>query len=724
MRDTEGRVTVSIGLSPSALTIEYRRGFAVPRIIGYVTDGLAGAPAVPCQMRFVALPLDGDILTFDVDPGPALVVESHAPPFPAQERIPDIGIGKNHVRPITKAEARYFQSRYPRTLADIARKEQMGPLQIACVELRPVQWDPALHAYIFYPHLNYAVTFDARRARESAARRRRSGRRIGELFAEELNVLLSDERVAVAKEARDWDDLLELEEFAHVIITDNFEWPESALRPDGTMRPPAIEERGKALDGDLVAAFDRLADWRTAHGIRSRVVTVTDIVSGSLGEFTQNGFARDLQEVIRNFLKHAHRLWGTFYAVLAGDVGIVPIRHIAGWYAHPEITVYHDASNPPDEGRFCIETSGTVCKLRPRFTPIPSEPLATFARGIVIRYNPGASASALGWYYTTENDFVNRHDGFTRRDTTKPTDFIIVEGPALAFEGNNYFYWVRDVNSIPSDLYYASLVGENYSIAGVHDFDLSGNGLYGMWWQNNEFREETLDGVKFHSDVWVGRVPASNGAEAGAFVDKVMTYESLDARSGAHLRKVLYASDYWAVEEADIREEMWRQSNVTVPPVAQAYTHEDETSSAKLHVKVEIALVDGSPSHRLLVRHKGKTSEVPYDNSAADFDAPHWFFTTDDTYRMRSSAPTHFVNLAGYASWDVADVFTWDPIGLELSGVETEALRVKMNAWFPTFDNVKRLYADAFDVDAPPTLNISKMTELRSREHLTTVRIS
>ena len=187
---------------------------------------------------------------------------------------------------------------------------------------------PAAAAISSTPNLTYRVVFDTGKARVIAEERRRQKATLGVHKAEMLTRLI--ESGAVCSPALDLPFVLIDEDYPHLIITDNYSWPESIALADGTTRPPTIAERGASLTGDMIAEFERLAEWKTAKGMQSRVVTVSQIVSGNFGHFTQGGFARDLQEVIRNFVKHAYKNWGTLYLLIGGDVGVVPMRKVAG----------------------------------------------------------------------------------------------------------------------------------------------------------------------------------------------------------------------------------------------------------------------------------------------------------------------------------------------------------------------------------------------------------
>ena len=50
-------------------------------------------------------------------------------------------------------------------------------------------------------------------------------------------------------------------------------------------------------------------------------------MSGQYGNFKDG--SRDLQEVLRKFLKWAHEQWAVAWVVLGGDVSIIPPRRVA-----------------------------------------------------------------------------------------------------------------------------------------------------------------------------------------------------------------------------------------------------------------------------------------------------------------------------------------------------------------------------------------------------------
>lgn len=710
----DNQVEAGIALPKGSLKIEKRDGFDVPHLPGFATTGTPGAPAVPHQMRFVALPLGGNVLKFEVIPGEATVISGPFNALPAQEPFPDVGTDpetgggfsvENVQYRMTPPDPRYYEGkkRYPASLAELVKVEEVGPVQIAAVEVHPVQYDPASRSFVYYSRLQYVITFDRENARRVAEKRQAGKAKVGELYAENLNTFLQNERVAVARDIF-WPGIVYvLEDTPHVIITDNFQWPGS-VAAGGTTRSPTLAERGAALSGDLVAEFQRLAGWRTSHGIRSRVVTISQIVNGTFGDFTEGGFARDLAEVVRNFLKFAQANWDTLYAILGGDVNVVPMRFLTGAGRHDTFGLARRDDDPPAAGQCHFLAGHGVSKLHPAFTPGIAEPLSTYHSGVRVPYNREAGPGQLGWYFTTETDFNSMSEGFSRRLDNQPTQFVIVEGPESIIDDD--YYWLRDVNSIPSDFYYASLVGPGYSVHGKHDFDDNNNGLYGQSHSDPDLnREVTLDEVDLNSDVWVGRVPAESAAQVQAFVNKVITYEDLRTPGETtfvhvdtdYLRKILYASDHWS------RQGQSRQVDTSTAPAEARFTHVNGTTLTKIRTAFDLQLVSDNPSFRLVARLADTETIIPY-NTTPNAAVAGWNFTTSSSYASQSNAATRFIRVEGPEATINPSSFFWDPVGLTGSAEEKEQLRGLMNSWFPNFDDVQRHYTDYFDLGDPPPI--------------------
>lgn len=119
-----------------------------------------------------------------------------------------------------------------------------------------------------------------------------------------------------------------------LVITDNQFWDPAAIRPTGSVA------------GDMVSAFERLAAWRCQQDLRTRVVTVSAIVSNIFGPFATD--ARDLQHVLRKFVTWAHATWGVAYVLLGGGARVIPARKVKFGSVRPT-DAYYSALAPVND---------------------------------------------------------------------------------------------------------------------------------------------------------------------------------------------------------------------------------------------------------------------------------------------------------------------------------------------------------------------------------------
>jgi hypothetical protein len=703
------RVESRLNLPAGALKIVDRSGFDFPVLPGFKSTGNPGTPALPTKTDYMLLPSGGDVRALEIDLGQPVRLPGRGRPMPAQEPVPDVGtdgrefgdgVTAERTRiPFTPLDRRLLPTGkpFPEKLVEVMAIEDLGPVQLATIRVTAAQYETSSGSYLFYPNLTYRVTFNADKAKAIADERRRQKATLGVHKAAMLTRLI--ESKAVLSPALDLPFVLVNEDFPHLVITDNFLWPESIALADGTTRPPTISERGAALTGDMIAEFERLAEWKTAKGMRSRVVTVSQIVSGAFGDRTEGGFARDLQEVIRNFAKHAHKNWGTLYLLIGGDVDVVPMRKVAGSGRYHTFGCGRENANPPDEAK--CKVIGSVVKIHPAFSPSSTEPLSSFHGGLRIPFDREAGAGRLGWYFTSEEDFNGKNSGFERLAADESSRFVIVEGPAAVLDDD--YYWVRDNNSIPTDFYYGSLEGSGYSVPGKHDFDDNNNGLYGQLHQNEVLdKNETLDGLDDNSDVWVGRASTASALDAAGFVDKVITYERLRNSDDTpldlgYLQKILYAADWWG------KVGLSRQTDTSIPPAEDKFTYVGGATQLKINNNFDIELEDGIPTYRLIGITGTTRIVVPY-NTSANATTHGWFFCTNNNYTSQSAVPTRFVKVRGPASDLDQSGYLWDPIGLESGANEKETMRALMNSYFSGFNTVMRFYSDIFDLSPPPPL--------------------
>jgi hypothetical protein len=742
-----------LNLPTEQLVIKRESGFDIPQLPGFGSAQTPGAPALLEQRQYVAVPRGGAILGLKVTPGDGVNLPGRANPMPVQPPVWDVDTEKGSISPLipdalkprfVPPDPRIFEARnpYPDQLVTLGASHEFYGLRFVEVIVRPLQYDPSERSFIFYPNLSYEVKFDyeaARRLAEAEARDRKS---ISLWRARQLAQVLDAPMIRSATELflPQTTPLFSLiENIPHVIITDDFTWPNPAI-PGGSgnspTRSPKLGERSanpvqKNSEGkSIVDHFKDLAEWKTRRGMRSRVVTVSDIVGGKWGDFTENGFALDLQEVIRNFIKFAHKEWDTLYVLLGGDISIVPMRQFCGlgvgwmgWDATRDRdhgTSQQIEPNPPNVRGCYVFPSGTVAKIyTDTVLPDKTMPVYTQHGGVEIPFNLNASADNPGWYYTTKDDFEdkNKTSGFTSRETAelssdgKPIPYIIIEGPNSLI--NDDFYWMPKERPIPTDLYYSSLVGPGYSQPGKHDFDLNGNGLYAQYhWDETLKQEEPLEveGFNLIPDVWVGRVPAETAEEARAFVDKVLTYEKLTEADGtpvdfSYLQRMLFGADYWIRQWEDFTQHP--SGDPSGGLVVGSFIHQDGSTFILRPSTWDIVFiqVDGKmiPNWRLLACFSnGAQVEIPYQEGEDEEEA-HWFFAS--LFDNQQGSANTLVQVKGPKVEITPSTFVWEPVGIEGAAVEKNDQINQMQEFFPDFTAISRHYSDFYELDPkPPTV--------------------
>ena len=89
----------------------------------------------------------------------------------------------------------------------------------------------------------------------------------------------------------------------------------------------------------LAAGFQPLADWKTARGVRTRVIGLEYIL--------ENWHSGDNAKKMRNFLREAYRIWGIKWVLLGGDITDLEGRELMP-YRKVVATVIDQESMPGD----------------------------------------------------------------------------------------------------------------------------------------------------------------------------------------------------------------------------------------------------------------------------------------------------------------------------------------------------------------------------------------
>lgn len=538
----------------------------------------------------------------------------------------------------------------------------------------------------------------------------------------------------------------------YLIITDDQSWDAATIKP------------GAAIPG-MVAAFEKLAGWKRSRGVTAKVVTIADIVGGRYGDFRSG--SRDLQEVIRKFLKSVVPAWGVSWLLLGGDVGVVPIRKVAG---AREGFIDVGTDNPPKDNKSFW--TGSYLKMNVVNPGVLWSGLTTTnilvnpATGHLIPYDAAGTSNASnpGWYFTTNRlvftdvadvdivhtDVVTPHlaepgagadpgviDSYVVR-TASPGNYVRVNGPAWLV--NAQLQWLYEWNTIPTDFYYSSLesyvIGEqeidfgifSFSIPYVwypdHDWDAGNNGLYG---QHNYWGD--LDGVVNRTDISVGRAPVDSAAQANAFVKKVMAYESFRSPDNGLMldfnwpRRVVMASSNWDPDPA------LAYSTDTDPPGDGRYHH----AAGSQHSLIKLAQPMAATNLELVAEISETDRRIiPYSGSAAD-GGHGWHFAKSASNlgvsehilslpwgEARLPIPSPWIAVFAPAAELTPQRYILLSPTQDLSMSDQEQLRAQLQSELPKWDSYTRLYEDEIDLTPAQAAAapVQHLTEARLRAAL------
>jgi len=695
-------------MTPSGLVVELE---------GCRYPGEPGGPALPVKLVRVALPIGATdphveakaVRTVPIANEPTLVAPIQ-PPRPMRSGVPADPIKKSTLRaremPFVEPmppqafvphRAELYTAAVERPLARFIAMEEIAAAPMAVIEISPVRVNPK-GTIDFVPDIELTVTFQ--RITDQSDAGPRFTRAFHSRAQAERQMELARSLVLNPAEIMDITGYLPafLVSVDYLVITDNVAWDAQTVQP-------------KATHGDLVSVFKRLTDWKRSRGLNSKVVTVSEIVNGTYGDFVTG--SRDLQEIIRNFLKWAHQTWGVAWVVLGGDVDTIPVRLVAGAALGD---IYLQTTDPPPDN--CSFWTGTYLKMKMNNPGVwwpgnyADQRLLRSDTGALIPYDAAgvSSPTSPGWYFTTDNTYSVR--------TTTPTNFVKVNGPAAVVDGP--MRWMYDWNTIPTDFYYASLIGPDYSVAGKHDWDKVDNGIYGQ-----QTDSVNLDGVSWYADVSVGRVPVSTEAETIAFVNKLIAYEQFRRPDGTPLettwpRRMLMVSTNFSSERTSIN-----ASSIT-PPADDHFYHAAGANSTLIHLGTAPTQLDWNLIAQVT---PADLRLLPFTTSAASAGRG-WYFAKSATdltpneitinifgATIKKAVPSAWVAVYGPAAELAPQQFIWDNGQPDGSVAGEESCRKQMQTELPQISLVSRLYEDDCDVDPPPPA-LDHLTQQRLRTAL------
>ena len=705
----ESKIQLTFSFDPGDLRLEYSLIGDVVHLADCPTVGEPGSPALPNCIVRVALPPHTVLTEVQAEARDTVRIKNEALPLaPLQPLRPGRDRKDAYHRPDEeqrdyrrkaidpRREEKPFVEPFPtppfvpadrelyveatrRPTARALQTTAEGLTPVATINLNPVRLtaDGLLE---FSSQIDLTVRY---KPAEDRYQRRQTSGRLASRSQAMRQVALTRMTVVNPELVLDYTDLYPIFNLGtdYLIVTDNQQWNAETMVPTG------------AAGGDLVASFARLVAWKRQRGLRARVVTISNIMADHYGNFRTG--SRDLQEVIRRFLKKAHADWGVTWVLLGGDTEIVPIRRAA---SDALGGVGRQATNPPpDNTSFWTGSHLRMHVVNPGvwWGASSTNLLVRPDNGMVIPYDAAgtSNSSTRGWYFTSDETYSTR--------TTMPTNFVRVNGPSSEINADLQFLY--EWNTIPTDLYYSSLVGPQYDQPGRHDWDLTDNGVYAQHAGTN------LDGVNFTPTVSLGRASVHNSAQADTFVNKVITYEKFQRPDGTGLdsnwpKRVVLVSENWGGR-------IGIGSTGDSPPGNNQYHHVAGTDHSL------IKLQDTPDYHWSLLTYISEADVrlLPYRMDAATIGRG-WYFARSDTDLSPNTftttwwgtpvtlpLPSQWVAVYGAAEELAPTWYIFNNTELDGSLADQEALRAQLQTEMRGFDSLRRLYQDIEDMTPAQT---------------------
>ena len=284
--------TATIRFDLENVSISHSAGYDRVIMEGCEVTDRVGEPQLPVFIHHRSLPSGATITAVELIHSQDEVLPGRYYPFPAQPPA-ILGIpGRDlPIPPFVSPDEEIYGSRnpYPGEIVEIAGSGHLGAASIGSVLIYPLTYIPdegtlVLHRLVEY-RIEYEITESqpVRRTRISPESDTMMGRMERSLTGEDPPAY-PQHRGGGAMEDMD-PDL-----YPYVAITSE----------------------------DFLSAFTPLVDWKTAKGVRGRIVTTQYI--------DQNYSGVDLAEKIRNFILDAYQNAGAQWVLLGGDTDVIPAR--------------------------------------------------------------------------------------------------------------------------------------------------------------------------------------------------------------------------------------------------------------------------------------------------------------------------------------------------------------------------------------------------------------
>ncbi len=268
------RGRLDLGKSDAYTTVEYAGAPVVEPL------GAPALPSVPCQ---VVIPADAEVTGIEVTVQAEEPVAGSYDVLPVQHPVP-YAINAAP-RPFVEPDPAWYgvNADYPKTAALLGRSGNRAGYRLVSFGVYPVRYNPSEHRLTFASRVSVRINYASGKrhvARHTDLQNELHGQAVSRLVLNPEDV----GRFAPPRRGSSYGSaFLPAGDFEHVIIARAY-WADT---------------------------LQRLVDWRTRQGWRSKVMPLESICAVYPG--------RDTAEKMRNFIKDADTTWGTIFVFIARD---------------------------------------------------------------------------------------------------------------------------------------------------------------------------------------------------------------------------------------------------------------------------------------------------------------------------------------------------------------------------------------------------------------------
>jgi hypothetical protein len=339
--DRASELIVHVEINPETLRVRETHLGATILLDDWTRTGKIGGPGLPAKTLWVALPfrkaISGSPVATAIKISPIKSLSQMIAPIGESPRdIPDRTRSRT-ISVVKQPDHYQAELQKPRPLARLLSTERIGQTMIALIEVNPVFLDQN-DRLALATELTVSLTLDNLQELTPAKRQKSDITPVSEA---QLDRMFELARITVVNpsdiQPRDCITYDLQARWDYLIVTGDTKWNAAAKTPIATVSP------------SIVNSFIALSAWKNSLGLKTRIVTVSEIVQSRPGVGIGVDFVSpsiDLQEAIRRFLRWAHDNWGTAYVLIGGDEKIVPIRRLAigsSWDKQLPTDLYYSA---------------------------------------------------------------------------------------------------------------------------------------------------------------------------------------------------------------------------------------------------------------------------------------------------------------------------------------------------------------------------------------------